>query len=169
MDIISHGLWGSAVFGRKDKKSFWLAFLFGVAPDLFSFGIFFATTFLGITPRPRFSAEPPDPALIPSYVSSLYNLTHSLIIFLLVFGIIIFATRKLRRPPWEMSAWGLHILLDIPTHSYKFFPTPFLWPFSDFKIDGWHWGSGWIFFPNLALLAILYLWFFALKKRFSGT
>ncbi len=41
MDIVSHGLWGGAAFGRKNKKSFWVAFLFGVLPDLLAFGPFF--------------------------------------------------------------------------------------------------------------------------------
>ncbi|MBI2662668.1 hypothetical protein HYX11_04380 [Candidatus Woesearchaeota archaeon] len=26
----------------------------------------------------------------------------------------------------EMLAWLGHIIIDIPTHSYKFYPTPFL-------------------------------------------
>ena len=39
MDIVSHGLWGAIAFGRKSRSSFWLAFLIGLAPDLFSFGI----------------------------------------------------------------------------------------------------------------------------------
>lgn len=164
MDIVSHGLWGGAALGRKSKKSFLLAFFSGIGPDIFSFGIFFVSTFLGASERPRFSQEPPDPALIPAYVGNLYNISHSLIVFAAVFVAfwIIF-----RRPVWEFSAWGLHILFDIPTHSYKFFPTPFLWPISDFKINGWSWASPWILFPNLAVLAIIYLWFFAVKRRLT--
>ena len=162
MDIVSHGLWGSLAFGRKNRKGFWRAFLFGIAPDFLSFGIFFASTFLGLAERPRFSSEPPDPSLIPSYVHNLYNLTHSLIIFAVLFFVLWLIFKK---PVWEALAWGLHIVFDIFTHSFKFFPTPFLWPVSGFKFDGWHWGSPWIFFPNLALLLILYLWFFVIRKR----
>lgn len=164
MDIISHGLWGSLALGRKSKKSFWLAFFFGIAPDLFSFGPFFAGVFLGLKPWPNFQIEPTQP-IMPSYVHSLYNITHSAIIFFLAFALVwIF----LKGPLWEMLAWGLHILMDIFTHSYKFFPTPFLWPLSDFKINGWHWGSPWIFWPDVVLLVILYFWFFVVRRKHAG-
>lgn len=85
MDVISHGLWGSLVFGRKNKRSFWTAFLFGMAPDVFSFGAFLIGVFLGIEKFPPLDSTPPDPSLIPAYVSNLYNISHSLIIFLLIF------------------------------------------------------------------------------------
>ena len=163
MDILSHGLWGSAVVGRKGKKSFWLAFFFGVAPDLFSFGIFTASVWLGFESGPEWQHGPPDPSQIPSYVYSLYNVTHSLFVFLLIFGIV-FAFRK--KPMWEMSAWGFHVLLDIFTHSERFFPTPFLWPISDFHVNGQSWGTWWIFLPNVALLALVYAyWGWKIRKH----
>jgi hypothetical protein len=48
MDIVSHGLWGSIAFGRKSRSSFWLAFMIGMAPDIFSFGILWAASMLGM-------------------------------------------------------------------------------------------------------------------------
>jgi CRISPR-associated DxTHG motif protein len=71
-----------------------------------------------------------------------------------------------RKPIWESLAWGLHILLDIFTHSFRFFPTPFLWPISDFKVNGWHWGRPEIVIPNIFLLVLLYAWF--LYRRWRG-
>lgn len=162
MDTLSHGLWGSLAFGRKNKTSFWLAFFFGVAPDLFSFGPFFVGSFLGIFTRPPFSSVPPPESAIPDFVHLLYRPTHSLIIFSAAFLLIWFIRKK---PLWEMSAWALHILYDIPLHTEHFFPTPFLWPVSSYSFDGWSWGSPWIFFPNVAVLAILYFWFFVIRKR----
>lgn len=162
MDIVSHGLWGGVAFGRKNKKSFWTAFAFGLAPDLLAFGPFFVSVFLGLAKLPRFNdAEPPAPGAIPSYVSHIYDATHSLIIFLAVFLLIWFILKK---PVWEMSAWGLHILMDIPTHSHSFFPTPFLWPLSGFEVNGIPWSHPIIFIPDIVLLAILYAWFFVFKK-----
>ena len=157
MDIVSHGLWGSLAFGRKSRQSFWLAFLFGVCPDLLAFGPFLFLTFLGLEQRPRF-AEPPDPNIFPAFVHQTYNVTHSLIIFAILFGVLwlIF-----RRPIWEFSAWALHILVDIPTHSYRFFPTPFLWPVSNFRVDGHPWATPEIFIPDVISLVILYAWFFS--------
>ena len=75
MDIASHGLWGSITFGKKNKKSI---------------GIF-----LGIYRRPLFNGtEPPDPSLIPSYVSQIYSATHSLIIFAAIFFIVWMILKK---------------------------------------------------------------------------
>lgn len=160
MDVISHGLWGGVAFGRKNKKDFWWSFLFGVMPDLLSFGILMVATTLGLSPRPDWGGHPRS-VNIPDYVYSLYNITHSLVVFAVVFAIVYLIRRK---PFLPMLAWGLHILFDIPTHSTEFFPTPFLWPFSSFKVDGVPWSNPNIFFPNLILLFIFYIWFFVFKK-----
>ena len=151
MDIISHGLWGGLVAGRKSKKIFWTAFAIGLAPDLFSFGILFGARILGLASGPDWGNGPPDPASIPQFVDVLYNITHSLVIFALVFGLVWFIRKK---PFIPLFAWAIHILVDIFTHSTAFFPTPFLWPVSDFVINGMNWGQPIIFFPNLALLAV---------------
>lgn len=162
MDILSHGLWGGVAFGRKNRKSFWLSFIFGLAPDLLSFGVFFAAVAFGLAPKPAFRMEPPQDNLIPSYIHSLYDVTHSLIIFVVLFALVY---ALLKRPLWEMSAWGLHILMDIPTHSYQFFPTSFLWPFSDIGVNGIPWSRPIIFIPNIILLVILYVWFLVVRPR----
>lgn len=162
MDILSHGLWGGVAVGRKSRKSFWLAFALGVAPDLFSFGIFTAMVTLGLASGPDWSARPPDPSLIPDYVYSLYDITHSLVVFLAVF-LAVWLWRK--KPLWEMSAWAIHVMLDIFTHSENFFPTPFLWPLSDFHVDGRSWGDPLIFIPNVLLLVALYgYWWYARNR-----
>lgn len=163
MDIISHGLWGGISFGRKNKNDFIKSFLFGFGPDFFSFGLLTIASFIGLDTRPDFSGGLPDPSSIPQYVHTLYDITHSIFIFAVVLGIVWFIRKK---PLVPMFAWGLHILMDIPTHSKEFFPTPFLWPFSDFKFDGVSWGNPVIFYPEIALLITLYiLWF--LKKKWD--
>ncbi len=157
MDIISHGLWGGITVGRKSKKSFWTAFCFGVAPDLFAFGPMFAQgafihglDFLGNL------GKKPDPSVIPAYVHGIYNVTHSLVVFAAVFAVVWLIRRE---PLLEMGAWALHVCMDIPTHGTAFFPTPFLWPVSDFHVDGMPWSTPIIFIPNVLLLAVLYAWF----------
>lgn len=166
MDIISHGLWGSIAVGRKNKKQFWLSFLFGILPDLFSFGIFSAFTILGLSSGPDWNNGPPDMHIIPSFVSHLYNVTHSLVIFVLVFGLVWLVRKKTFLP---LLAWGLHVLVDIPSHSFKFFPTPFLWPISDFAVNGVSWGSPYIFYPNVILLAVCYVGWWVLRKKDKKT
>ncbi len=163
MDIVSHGLYGSVLFGRSSRKNFWIAFFFGIAPDLFSFGIYTVATWLGFFPHPDWtSGQHPAPEAIPQFVHTFYNFTHSFIVFGVIF-LLIWLIRK--KPYLLMFGWPLHILVDIPTHSDRFFPTPFLWPISDYKVNGHNWGSPEIFIPNVILLASLYLWFFLLKRR----
>ncbi len=162
MDILSHGLWGALAFGRKNRRSFWLAFFLGIMPDLLAFGPFFVLTFFGVEQRPRFGREPPEPNIFPSFVHRTYMFSHSLVVFAVLFLVL---WRIFRRPIWEFSAWGLHILFDIPTHALTFFPTPFLWPVSDLRVNGHPWSAPEIFIPNVILLALLYVWFFARRYR----
>lgn len=162
MDIISHGLWGSIAFGRSNRKNFLWAFFFGVMPDMLSFGIFWIAAMLGFEARLDWSAGPPPMDAIPAYVHSLYNVTHSLVVFAVAFGVVYLITRK---PFWPMAAWAVHVALDIFTHTKEFFPTPFLWPVSDFKINGTNWSEPYIFFPNVAVLLALYIWFWIATRK----
>jgi len=163
MDIASHGLWVAAALGRKSKKDFWTAFFFGLAPDALSVGIFWISVFLGFDGRPNFKDGHLYASMLPQYLQMLYNATHSLVIFAVIFMIIWVI---LKRPYWLLSAWGIHILIDIPTHSEKFFPTPFLWPVNDYKVFSLSWSDPRIFIPNLILLAIVYGWWgFSWRKN----
>lgn len=163
MDILSHGLWGGIAVGRASRRSFWTAFAIGTAPDLFSFGLVFAGGLL--THGLDFFnglGHPPDPAAIPAYVHQLYNATHSLAVFAAVFGLVWWLRG---RPMLELGAWGLHIAVDIFTHSEAFFPTPFLWPLSDARVDGVPWSDPRIFFSNVALLIVTYAWFYYRRRK----
>ncbi len=153
MDIISHGLWGGIAFGRNTKKSFLWAIFLGMLPDLSSFGIFTVATFLGIHERPDWSSGPPPMEMIPDYIHTLYNISHSLITFIVIFSLIWFIRKK---PFWPFAAYGLAVAYDIPTHSINFFATPFLWPISNFKFDGTPWSYPPIFFGNFIALTITY-------------
>jgi hypothetical protein len=162
MDIISHALWGSITFGRKNKKSFWLAFILGMAPDLLSFGVLMVVTLIGNGVKLDFSHGPPDPNLVPGYIHTLYDITHSFITFGVIF-LILWAIFK--RPIWEFTAWGLHILMDIGTHATSFFPTPFLWPFVKYRVNGIPWSHPIILIPDVIILIILYVWYFLMRPR----
>jgi len=158
MDTLSHGLWGGMAFGRQNKRVFLIAFLFGVMPDVLAFGWeFFRRIFLGS------EFGKPMVETIDSYIFGLYNITHSLIIALvaLLIGLILFKAKAI-----PVASWALHILVDIPTHSTQFFPTPYLWPFATPYVNGIPWNIPWIFFSNWALLLVLYaLWYY---KRYAN-
>lgn len=179
MDVFSHGLWGGilakvvnhqGIFKKplKIKKVvFW-----SVLPDIFAFAplfiyILWSLSFKGISladlPKPD-AAEPPPPNTfwIFKLSTSLYILSHSLVVFLAVFGLV-FLLR--RRPAGELLGWLFHILIDIPTHSYRFYPTPFLWPISAWKLDGLSWGTPWFMALNYTTLGVVYYLFWRRRKN----
>lgn len=161
MDIISHGLWGAAGFGRRSKRDFSIAFFFGVFPDLFSFGIFTIANVLGFSNRPNWKEGTPPMESIPDYVHQLYNFTHSLVAFLVVFALMWILRKK---PYWLMGGWGLHIVFDIFGHSYEFFPTPIFWPISNWKFNGIPWSDPRVFIPNIVLLVVVYSFIVARRR-----
>ena len=137
MDTLSHALWGKGLFGYRKYR--WYSFLFGALPDLFSFGIYFIYSIF-------FTSSPimgrPTRSEIPEWVYSLYDISHSLVIA----SIFIFIAYKINKEfAFPMLAWPAHIILDFFTHSIEFFPTPILWPISDFKFDGIPWSNPIVF------------------------
>lgn len=156
MDIFAHGLWSFALFHKQKKR--WWAVLFGVLPDLVAFGPFFLWSFFTRT----WSFGPPQLAGIPQYVFLAYRVTHSLIIFLAVLGIVSLLWKEWVVP---LLGWGLHILIDIPTHTRAFFPTPFLWPISNAQISGISWADPAFMALNYLALVSVYFFLFVAKKR----
>ncbi|MES2470831.1 MAG: hypothetical protein V4526_01190 [Patescibacteria group bacterium] len=169
MDILSHGLWGAIIWGRKNRKLFWLSFVFGIAPDLFSFGIFTAQRLFQslVTGTWEWQAGPPELSSIPQYVDTLYDITHSFVVFLVAFLIVWAIRGKIRGPLWAMMAWPFHIFLDLFTHSTKFFPTPYLWPLPFAEVNGIPWSTPIIFFTNVICLVVIYAVYFYRKRKFK--
>lgn len=179
MDIFSHGLWAVAGGKFAEKKikrplNTWLVAWWGIFPDLFAFTLPFIWVGIefisgGVSwsqiPRPQ-EGEPPvflNSTRIFNLASSLYNVSHSLFIFT---GSFLLAWWLLKRIPWEMFAWLLHILIDIPTHPSNFFPTPLFWPFSFWKFKhGFSWGVPWFMILDIVSLASVYAYLFK-KKMF---
>jgi len=150
MDTLSHALWGKGLFGYRKYR--WYSFLFGALPDLFSFGIYFIHSIF-------FSSSPlmgrPERSEIPEWVYSLYDISHSMVIA----SIFIFIAYKINKEfAFPMLAWPAHIILDFFTHSIEFFPTPILWPISDFKFDGIPWSNPIVFFTNVLLIFFLFIY-----------
>jgi hypothetical protein len=176
MDILAHGLWAGAAgkavnIKKKDPLKLRWMIVWGIFPDFFAFAPAFIYMFASfIFPSiPKMYHPGPDhmepPAgnglLIANLTHSLYNISHSLFVFLIVFALLYLIFKK---PAWAMIGWILHILMDIPSHSYDFYPTPFLWPVSDFKINGVHWGTPWFMITNYSLLLATYLMLFYIRK-----
>jgi hypothetical protein len=155
MDTLAHGLWGGAVFGQKKDSPWKWAFWLGMMPDLLSFGPYFLTHIPDIYTRwTTHHFGPPDHHTIPAYVYHAYNVTHSLVIWAILFGIVWYWRGKIF---WPLAAWALHILCDIPLHSLRFFPTPYLWPFHTPFYDGNPWGHKTFMIANYGFICLTYL------------
>jgi hypothetical protein len=170
MDVFSHGLWAAAlakIFNLKQEKvkiNAWSAAFWGAFPDVFAFApvfiwlgyqFFFGNFDFGQLGGPD-GMEPSQPDTLPIFrlTHFLYSLSHSLFIFAVVFLIIWIIWR---RPRYSMFGWLLHILIDIPTHNYEFYPTPFLWPFSEWKFNGFAWADPWFMLVNFSALLTVYI------------
>ena len=188
MDILAHGLWTAAAYTVANKKRvqkkqkrlhvLWATF-WGVFPDLFAFTLPWILILFGLAtktinpatiPGPD-SVEPPLPHSFPAGIfnlaSSLYNISHSAVVFGATILCVWIVTRKIY---WEMGGWLLHILIDIPTHAYSFFPTPVFWPISGWKFShGISWGTPWFMAINYSLLAITYISLFIYPQLKSKT
>lgn len=175
MDIFSHGLWAAAAAKgmnqAQDKRrlNVWAAMLWGVFPDLFAFSIPFIWLMWSLSfgdaslanfhgGRP-FISEPTGGNEVWAFQLSrtLYNVSHSIVIFSVVFFGVWAYFKQARL---ELLGWLLHILMDVPTHTYAFLPTPVLWPIFDWKFNGFSWGQPWFLLLDYSLLLLTFgfLW-----------
>lgn len=159
MEIVAHSLWAAAAaITAKRTKGIrlhigWTVWWAGF-PDILAFA---PSAAAGLWLR---LANGPGPGqanghLLPHVHIGLplYPAGHSLIVFLLAFGLVSLLARRI---VLEMLGWLLHILIDIPTHSLSYYATRFLWPVSDFRIDGIAWWVPWFWVATYVALAGVY-------------
>ncbi len=140
--------------GSKKKINLGWATFWGVFPDLFAFTI----PFLMIIPQIVNGVFPARGHSDLGLASTLYQYSHSIVIWAIVFTIvwIIF-----KRPRLELLGWALHILIDIPSHAATFYSTPFLFPISDYKFThGVSWANPTYMIINYSLLIVVFLYIF---------
>jgi hypothetical protein len=175
MDILAHTLWTTAVARKanivREKKGkmlkinlVWTAF-WGIFPDLFAFSIPFLVAFYNvIIGGQKFLSfgEQHKVADSLNLAHLLYQYSHSLIIFAVIF-LIVWAIKK--HPPWVLLGWVFHILIDIPSHSLAFYPTPFLFPISSYRFPhGVAWSNMWFMIINYS--ALILVWGSILIKKY---
>ena len=166
MEIVAHGLWAAAAAITAKRTTharvrvgwtvWWAAF-----PDVLAFGPpFVVELWLRLAGGP--DAGSANGHVLPHVHIGLplYPAGHSLIVFLLMFGL---TTAVARRIVFEMLGWLMHIVIDIPTHSFSYYATRFLWPISDFRIDGIAWWTPWFWAATYVALVVVY--FVMWKKR----
>lgn len=181
MDTLSHGLWATAA-GKAvniispDRIKLTRMAMWGVMPDILSFApvivwmlwqMLVCGVDFGSIPRPEhLPQEERNKIAIFLLTKILYKVSHSFIIFFPAFLLVWLTcwykgTRQVTAiigfMPLAMTGWFLHIALDIPTHSKSFYPTPFLYPLSDFSVDGFSWGNRWFMICNYTALLLSFI------------
>jgi len=167
MDFVAHLLWSGIIFQNYQG---WLSVFFGGVPDLIPFGAnLIASPFRrkkGSSAQFSKNMKNSDSqarkaSLIEYYnleenkwVYRVYNYTHSLVVWGLMFALFCVIGHFQGFFPYFMFAWLLHILIDIPTHEKVFFAPQFLTPLSEFNIDGYSWANKYFQFINYALIII---------------
>lgn len=186
MDILAHTLWANygartanRVIKKKNEKKVkqiptlniaWTSF-FGVFPDLFAFTIPFIFIIWGVI-----TGSIPESFLGSHHgplvggldlAATLYQYSHSLVIWAVVF---IIAWVFYKRPRFELLGWALHILIDIPSHVLSFYPTPFLFPISNYHFPyGIPWSDKWYMIINYSLLIICFVVITLTQKKGNKT
>ena len=166
MDIIAHALWtAAAAVAARSKwnlpvRAGWAA-AWGVAPDLAAFTIPAAVRIWRLATGASHSLLPDGTGPRFDWVWTVYNASHSAVLFAVAFGA---AWLLLRRPVWEMLGWALHIQIDIFTHA-GIFAIQFLWPISAIHVDGWRWEAGWLLVANYTALALVWLMLWMRRRR----
>lgn len=168
MDVFAHTLWTNVVFYKKYRLEKWnrfVAVLFGLLPDLFSFAPVFIYSFVS---RTEFFDLIGKNVWVVRYASESYNYTHSVVFFGAAILLVYLVRRLMHKSAfyWPMWGWLLHILIDIPTHR-GFYETPFLFPLSGYQFShGISWGHPIFMIINYGALALIYIfWFLVLRKQ----
>lgn len=163
MDTLSHTLWGYAALRTRGVTAARWGALAGAAPDLLYFlpskaeqiwekgweGLLIGSQ-RGIW---RQEGPPLPPELVEAY-GRYYVYTHSLVI--LAFGVLAAWLLGFRRLVWLSLPYGLHVLMDVPTHER--YLTPIFYPLSSWTVTGLAWSDPLVFFPNWIALATVHFW-----------
>lgn len=137
MDIFAHAIWTNilATIARRRQEKMhrrllsvaWTTF-WGVFPDLFAFTVPFIMGIWGWIVGTGFMYGRTN--IATGLAPTLYNYSHSLVIWAVVF-VIVWVISK--RPRWELLGWVLHIFIDVPSHGNGFYLTPIFFPLSGWK------------------------------------
>lgn len=132
MDVVTHALVTRFLIG-KDRN----LILAGLGPDVVWYVTYPSWVIAqGKARRALANSDWPDP---PRWMETLHHVSHSLLVAVIVAGIVRALTG--RWPRRVLAAWCLHIVIDIPTHSRRFWGPRFLWPLSQVSVEGVPWAE----------------------------
>jgi hypothetical protein len=174
MDIAAHALWAGAgaLLVRRhfdmEPRTVVATIVLAAAPALVQFLPLLAWVLFGDGTTQALQAyalaipghEPPMPGWVVLVSHHLHCTMHSAI----VAGAATLSSWLLVRSIWfPLWGWWSHILIDVPTHSADFYPSPVLYPLSERSFDGIAWNTPWFNVVNYAAIAAV--WIFLLWSR----
>jgi len=178
MDILAHMIWtnyGSRSLNKKLKKknkktiNIKMAMFWSIFPDIFAFGIpmlimFFVSIFSGnFNIKSLLNHHLASNILVVDLPSYLYQFSHSIIIWVLIFILVWIIWKK---PYYVLFGWAFHIFIDIFSHEILFYPTPFLFPISEWVFPyGVKWNNPYFMIVNYSLIAILAVYFYLTRSK----
>jgi len=152
VDGLAHVVFGLLFFGDRSLLLWWL--FFSAAPDLPD--VLLIPRFVrNLLSRYGFRNPAREGRRITRVWKPLVRATHSVPVFLTVFFLVWFINGT---PFLPLFAWLAHLGIDIFTHSRKYHPVEFLWPFSSVSFDGWAWSRPAMLVGTYVALLVLLLY-----------
>jgi hypothetical protein len=132
MDVLTHTWLTRKLIGKQPRVT-----VAGIGSDV-SFYLTYPIWVIaqGKAVQALTTSEWPAP---PHWIETLHHAFHSLPIALA--GAAVVRAVSGRWPRQELAAWVLHIMVDIPSHSQRFWGPRFLWPLFDIAVDGVPWAE----------------------------
>ena len=176
MDILSHGLWAGAAaiaIGRKrplSRGQVAATVLLGVLPDI---GQLLPVLIWSISQADSMRlvydfmmATPGNEPIIPPMVRRLSHHLHCTLHSAVILSVVALVAWRLRPALLvPLTGWGLHIALDIPTHSNDYYAVPFLYPLTYWGFNGISWTTPWLLALDYAALIVTYAALYFSRSR----
>ena len=107
--------------------------------------------------------------VLPSWVALLSHHLHCIMHSGLVAGAVsLLLWGKLPSLRIPLLGWWSHIVIDVFTHSARYYPSPVLYPITERGFDGLAWNTPWFLLLNYTALGIIGMWLLSSQRSGHG-
>lgn len=178
MDVISHGLWATAVAEVLRRRGVVTTgqvagtAAFGLMPDLMalvpvSIWAVGSESSIDAIRAYVFARPGSEPVMAPwAHILEhhIHCSAHSIIILSLITLLSFWRVRWMLVP---LTGWWVHLALDVPTHSSEYYAVTVFYPLTEWSFDGIAWTHPAVLGMNYAALTLVYTWLFLTRKRLT--
>ena len=168
MDIVAHALWagiGTSIYRDRRQLSrgqVATVIVATILPDVFHALPVAAWALTQGNPEALYAyavATPGTEPRLPCWLDAVSHHIHCASHSMLVAGVISAILPRYYPLAWvPLSGWWLHIVIDAPTHTADFYPSPVLYPLTYAGLDGVAWNTPAFQWANYVSLLVAYLW-----------